>query len=83
MPRKSRWGQGGEGRLPGGNLLIKAFTSMLKRKARSKYLKGRSGLPHAQILRKDYLGEAAEEFGRKFVLLSLLLAFLMLIPTRT
>lgn len=26
---------------------------MLKRKARSKHLKGRSGLPHAQLLRKD------------------------------
>lgn len=68
-------GTGWGGEACRGNLLIKAFTSMLNRKARSKYLKGRSGLPHAQILGKDYLGEAAQEFGRKFVLLSSLLAF--------
>lgn len=71
VPR--RWGEKGSCL---GNLLIKAFTSMLKKKARQEHLKGRSGLPHAQQLnskglsRTSYPGE-----GRKFVLLSLLLAF--------
>lgn len=74
-PVASAWCQGDLSGGGVGNLLIKAFTSMLNRKARSKYLKGRSGLPHAQILGKDCLGEAAQEFGRKFVLLSSLLAF--------
>lgn len=54
---------------------------MLKKKTRSKQLKGKNGLLHAQLLGKNYLEETSQEFGRKFGLLSLLPAFQMPIWT--